>query len=189
MTDKITGKAVQDPPQSRLHALDAINVQRAYSQYCPTLVTGTCKNGTPFLSAMKCDGYLDCEFGLETEDKSDESNCEGFCPLRKVSKIFFHSTIENMIFWSNKSEFWNFSFNQKIDINSRLKVESSKYGDVNPYLGDYLYEGQHNGAEYWKQENLENIDRFLYRKVGWEMYWQFGNILGNFRKKTIKLLL
>lgn len=78
-------------------------------------------------------------------------------------------------------------FNQKIDINSRLKVESSKYGDGNPYLGDYLYEGQHNGAEYWKQENSENVDRFLYRKAGWEMYWQFGNILGNFRKKNIKL--
>lgn len=71
-------------------------------------------------------------------------------------------------------------------MNSRLKVESSKYGDVNPYLGDYLYEGQHNGAEYWKHQNSENIDRFLYRKAGWEMYWQFGNILGNLRKKTIK---
>ena len=97
MTDKITGKAVQDPPQSRLHAFDALNVQRAYSQYCPTLVTGTCKNGTPFLSAMKCDGYLDCEFGLETEDKSDESNCEGFCPLRNVSKIFFQIELNPLL--------------------------------------------------------------------------------------------
>ena len=97
MTDKITGKPIQDPPQSRLHAFDAINVQRAYSQYCPTLVTGTCTNGTPFLSAMKCDGYLDCEFGLETEDKSDESNCEGFCPLRNLSKIFLEIELNPLL--------------------------------------------------------------------------------------------